>query len=282
MASEQQQDQEYLFALAESELKRLSMQHAWIQKCLDNQLIFAPVNLRKPGLKVLDVGCADGTLLCDLQPQLDPSAQLVGVDNMSSFLPKEPTTTNISYVVHDVCEPFVGADMKDAFDLTHVRLVLPGAGRVGIPAAIKNLIGSLAPGGWLQVQEFDFSDDDDAPRSIKDLQSVVRRFWQAVGIEPGFVHELAALFEEAGLVNVGVKKVVLSVGKKMGDEAACANSIEPFKLTIPSIVGAATAMGVELPNEAVENLAERFEQEMRDEGGSFKAVIVWGQKPVSA
>lgn len=47
-------------AYAKKEIERLQKQHAWIRTCLDNKIVFAPIDLQKPDLKVLDVGCADG------------------------------------------------------------------------------------------------------------------------------------------------------------------------------------------------------------------------------
>lgn len=74
-----------------------------------------------------------------MQKQVAPSAKLVGVDVMPSFLPPS-AGDNITYQVYDVCEPPTG-ELKEAFDLTHVRYVLPGAARVGHQAAVSNLAG---------------------------------------------------------------------------------------------------------------------------------------------
>ena len=45
---------------ANREIERLQKQHAWMRKCLDGKFIFAPIDTKKPDLKVLDIGCADG------------------------------------------------------------------------------------------------------------------------------------------------------------------------------------------------------------------------------
>lgn len=42
------------------EVERLQKQHAWVQRCLNGKIVFAPITLDKEGLKILDVGCADG------------------------------------------------------------------------------------------------------------------------------------------------------------------------------------------------------------------------------
>jgi 2-polyprenyl-3-methyl-5-hydroxy-6-metoxy-1,4-benzoquinol methylase len=59
--SDQTQDPDYLLAEVGDEVVRLQKQHAWIMRCLKDQIVFAPLDLKKEGLKVLDVGCADGT-----------------------------------------------------------------------------------------------------------------------------------------------------------------------------------------------------------------------------
>lgn len=54
------EDQEYLLGQHGREVERLQKQHRWIQSCLKGKIVFAPVELDKSSLRVLDVGCADG------------------------------------------------------------------------------------------------------------------------------------------------------------------------------------------------------------------------------
>ena len=53
-------NKEYLLGDTAKEVERLQKQHAWVKKSMGNKLIFAPVDLSKPDLAILDVGCADG------------------------------------------------------------------------------------------------------------------------------------------------------------------------------------------------------------------------------
>lgn len=55
-----EQDPEYLLGATQREVERLTKQHTWIQTCLKGKIVFAPVDLQNPSLRVLDVGCADG------------------------------------------------------------------------------------------------------------------------------------------------------------------------------------------------------------------------------
>jgi hypothetical protein len=180
-------------------------------------------------------------LLRDLQKQVHPSAQLVGVDIMPSFFPTPETSpsesgNNIRYALQDICKPFT-PDLVSAFDLTHVRYVLVGTASVGIPAAVKNLVTSLAPGGWLQIQELFVADDapGDTP-AMKDFKVVFRTLLEKIGMDVGFAAGLAEVFKEAGLENVECKKVRYPVGKSAGNEEDSGNSILPFKLTVPTMV----------------------------------------------
>jgi hypothetical protein len=177
-----------------------------------------------------------GILLRDLAKQLRASAELVGADVMPSFLPKHETTVNIRYVQQDVCEPFP-SDLQGAFDLTNIRFVLAGAARVGLQTTVNNLASTLAPGGWLQVMELDTVEGLFTP-AMQDLFFIMRALFDKIGMGSNFAPELATVFENAGLINVDVRKIVLPAGKKMGNEKDSLNSIEPFKITIPSLIRA--------------------------------------------
>ncbi|KAM0425918.1 hypothetical protein ACHAPT_008856 [Fusarium lateritium] len=270
-------DPQYLLNKTNREVERLQKQHAWIQRCLNNRIVFAPVDLNKQGLKVLDVGCADGILLRDLQKQVSPSAQLVGVDVMSSFLPPSPQG-NIGYQVYDVCEPPSG-ELSGAFDFTHVRYVLPGSAKVGYQKAVSNLAATLAPGGWLQVQEMDLSyNRPDVGQAGNDVNRVFSGIFDKIGLGARFPSKLGKAFEEAGLINVTVQTVDLPMGKRLGDDKAAQVSWEPFTLTIPSVVETAKSLGADIPDSVYDNLAERFEKEVKEQGSLWKSFIIIGQK----
>lgn len=68
-----------------------------------------------------------------------PSAELVGLDLTSSFLPVS-AEGNIRYGVANVCDA-PAPELVEAFDLTHLRYVLVGCGPVGLDTPIGNLAG---------------------------------------------------------------------------------------------------------------------------------------------
>lgn len=70
---------------------------------------------------------------------MSPTAELVGVDILTTFLPKTPQG-NISFALGDVGEP-PAPERTGVFDLTHVRFLLAWALTAGADKVIKNLAG---------------------------------------------------------------------------------------------------------------------------------------------
>ncbi|KAM0545320.1 hypothetical protein ACHAPJ_011392 [Fusarium lateritium] len=270
-------DPEYILGDATNEVERLQKQHRWIQHCLRGRIVFAPVNLDKEGLGVLDVGCADGTLLRDLQKDVSPSAQLVGADVMKSFFP--PSEGNIRFRVYDVCDP-PGDELREAFDLTHIRYVLSGSSKVGFGQAVKNLAATVTPGGWLQVQEMDLDPNRPvAGPAWRDVNSCIAGIIDGVGVGANYSTLLDKAFEDAGLENISVQKVDLPMGKLLDDEDAARQSWEHWVLVLPSVIQTAKSSNTNLPDSTFDNLYERFEKEAKEQGALFRSVIVTGQKP---
>ncbi|KAK1527041.1 methyltransferase [Colletotrichum costaricense] len=264
----------------QAELTRLQVQHRWIQMCLKDKIVFAPVDTTNGGLRILDMGCADGTLLRDLQKQVPPSAHMVGADVSTIFLPTS-AQGNIRYVTHDVCDPPAG-DLKGQFDLTHVRNVLHSAHRSGIEQAIANLADTLAPGGWLQIMELDISPDQpNQPQSLKDLIHIIGTMFEKQGMDRKYASKIPEAMKIAGLQNVKVERVECGIGKVHGDEAAVKSSIEPFMHTIPLVARNAQMLVPDMDPVIYTSLEERYTKEMTEQGGIFPANVFMAQKPVA-
>jgi hypothetical protein len=58
--AEEAKKQEYFFARLAREIERLKAQHEWFKLRLDGKVVWAPIDLKDPNLKILDVGTANG------------------------------------------------------------------------------------------------------------------------------------------------------------------------------------------------------------------------------
>ncbi|OLN96126.1 hypothetical protein CCHL11_03235 [Colletotrichum chlorophyti] len=260
------------------ELDRLRIQHCWIQTCLNERIAFAPVDLKKPGIKVLDVGCADGTLLRDLRKQVPSSAELVGADLSVEFLPKT-AEGNICYLKQDVCDP-PAAELRSAFDFTHVRNVLHSAQRSGIEKAVANLADTLAPGGWLQVMELNATPDGTKqPQALQDFVRLLGAMIESAGMDSAYAERIPAAFKKAGLQNVTIERVECGIGRVHADEAIAKSSIEPFIRILPMFHRNFQAVAATLPPSVYKDIKERYVKEMTEQGGYSLSYVIYGQKP---
>lgn len=99
---------------------------------------------------------------------------------------------------------------------------------------------TLAPGGWLQIQEMDLSAGrTEDPSAFNEVLQLFEAVFEAGGMGGRFSSKLDESFIKAGLKNVTLQRLEIPAGKRIVDEKLAQLSIEPFKLTIPTVIGAA-------------------------------------------
>jgi 2-polyprenyl-3-methyl-5-hydroxy-6-metoxy-1,4-benzoquinol methylase len=104
-----------------------------------------------PGWNCLEVGAGSGTVAAWMGEQVAPGGRVVATDLDTSRLDELPTET-VSVRAHDVLD---GPVERDAFDLVHCRVVLLHL--LDPLRALRNMVASLRPGGWLVVEDIDFT-----------------------------------------------------------------------------------------------------------------------------
>ncbi|KAJ3105480.1 hypothetical protein HK100_003892, partial [Physocladia obscura] len=106
------------------------------------------------GVKVLDVGCAQGFWLESLNEQY-PNALYYGVDIAQDVLEAATKTKNMKYQFGNVLERLPFPD--NTFDYVHQRLLVFGMPKNQYVAVIRELIRVAKPGAWIELVESDIN-----------------------------------------------------------------------------------------------------------------------------
>lgn len=173
--------------------------------------LFNPVTFRhveslgiSEGWSCWEVGVGGTSVLEWLASRVGTSGRVVATD-IDARWAQHAAGGNVEVRVHDVAEddPPTGP-----FDLVHARLVL-----IHVPKreqALKRMLASLRPGGWLLVEDFDpalqpFASPD-AHGPERELANKVRNGFRALlaqrGADLELGRKLPRLLREGGLVDV--------------------------------------------------------------------------------
>ncbi|KAF7361658.1 Methyltransferase str2 [Mycena venus] len=181
---------EYVLGVSEAEWDRLDAQSNGMDNFLDNKL--CPEDIGQPR-KILEIGAGSGAWAIRAAKQY-PDAEVLAVD--MNPLPARPLPPNLQYQQVNVLEPFPFA--AGSFDVVHTRLVL-----CHLPDGLETLsriIDLVAPGGWLLVDEIDWSEEfsglDRAPGIKGGLTALVMGMKAAKG-SPHFGKTIQAYLESS-------------------------------------------------------------------------------------
>jgi SAM-dependent methyltransferase len=218
----------------------------------------------------LEVGAGAGSVARWLCEQVGPDGRVVATDLDTGFL-ELLAERNLEVRRHDI----VADELEEeAFDLVHARLVLEHLPqRDGV---LGRLVSALRPGGWLVLEDFDWSSLVAGPACTGgDLLArafeALRVVFPAAGAATDYGRCLPLAFRAAGLVDVGAEgRVHVGLG---GTPAAAWWQLVLAKLG-PPIVGTGLLSAAE------------FDDVIRvcdDDGFSFlfpTLVTTWGRRPL--
>ena len=158
-----------------------------------------PVDLSKPGLRILDAATADGTWLRDLQSSIPKSVDhtYIGTDIEPELFPSQ-LPAGMTLLAQDVTKPWP-ADWPKSFDLVHQRLGLAGSSPTPIPDVVTNLIGLVKPGGWIELVELDIDEPQDAGPALREFIRLLREVFTLTGMGGNFASKMRGWLEAVGL-----------------------------------------------------------------------------------
>jgi len=151
-----------------------------------------------PGWRCLEIGPGAGSIMRWLAGKVAPTGHITAVEINPRFLGKGEA--NIDVIKADVRE----VDLEPGqFDLIHGRYVflhIPG-----YQSLLRKVIGWLKPGGWIVLEEADFSAAQPihgAPklcRSVERVNRAIDQMYRDLGIDRTAGLKLPAIVQELGL-----------------------------------------------------------------------------------
>jgi SAM-dependent methyltransferase len=202
------------------------------------------------GWHCIDIGAGTGSLARRLAERVGPSGSVVALDVDTRFL--EPFATERLHVVTaDVtAEPLP----EGRFDLVHARLVLEH-----LPArdeVLRSLAAALRPGGWLLVEDFDWSTAglvDPPSETHARVVAACQALFARHAYDPEYGRRLPRRLSAAGLVDVGSRAEAVQV------RADAERGLPQWDLLVDQLAPGLLALGLV----EAEDL-ERFHALMRD------------------
>jgi SAM-dependent methyltransferase len=147
-----------------------------------------------PGWRCLEAGAGGGSIAAWLADRVGPEGSVLATDL---------DTTHIDQLAGGVLE-VRSHDLRrddlptESFDLVHERSVVSWLGESG---ALERLVGSLAPGGWLLMEDFDWAicgTADGEPVVAKAYEAIISLL-EGVGYDRHFGRTLLQRLERSGL-----------------------------------------------------------------------------------
>jgi len=158
------------------------------------------------GWRCLEVGAGGGSVARWLCERVGDEGYVLATDLETRFL------AALEHGRLEVRRHDIGVDElpESECDLVHTRLVLLHVAERD--RALDRMLCSLKPGGWLLVEEPDFSTfSASAPDAMVEVNDALLAFLGARGAEPNYGRRLVAEFRKRGLRDMGGEGRVLPI-----------------------------------------------------------------------
>jgi SAM-dependent methyltransferase len=220
------------------------------------------------GWSCAELGAGTGSVAELLAARVGDGGRVLALDLDTRFL--EPLAGAVLEVAQTDLrtQPIPGS----GFDLVHARLLLehlPEREEV-----LATMAAAARPGGWVLVEDFDWSTADavDPPSAVHSkVVDAIRTFFRAHGYDAQLGRRLPRLLQAAGLEDVGSDSVAIQV------QADCERGVPQWELLADQLAPGMVAAGL-LDSEDV----DAFHALWHDgETVSFAPLMVsaWGRRP---
>ncbi|ETS83884.1 hypothetical protein PFICI_05760 [Pestalotiopsis fici W106-1] len=259
------------------EQARLEDQHDTIMYSMGGKALYAPIDLTKPGLRILDSACANGRWIKDLQAYSPAPHNYIGTDVVSSLYPNPPPTQT-HFQDQSIKESFPDA-WQGTIDVVHQRLVMAAAAPERTPIdVVKGLAGLLRPGGWLQMVEVSTTPVQGNGTAVNQYIDMLDTLYARLYSTSDHFNRsnlwggLPQDMKNAGLTNVAKEEVLVAYGAAVKDSSVREKSIRTAVAGVPNFLAVLRTMPKALWKDAWEDLPTRLHTELVETGGFVKFI----------
>jgi SAM-dependent methyltransferase len=219
------------------------------------------------GWRCLDVGAGTGSVAELLADRVGDEGRVLAVDLDVRFL--EP----VARPPLEVLRADVRSEsLPGGFDLVHARLVLEHLPERS--SVLRAMVGAARPGGWVLVEDFDWSTAgavDPASELHQKVVGALRAFFAAHGYDAKLGRRLPRMLQGAGLMDVGADTVSIQV------QADRELGVPQWELLVDQLAPGMIAAGL-LEESDVEDFHTLWHN---GDTVSFAPLMVsaWGRKP---
>ncbi|CAG8027220.1 unnamed protein product [Penicillium salamii] len=267
----------------DGEYDRLLTQHELIKTAMHGKLLYSPVDLTTPGLRVLDSATAKGTWPIDLAGSMSPKATLIGTDVAPQhFIPEDQRPKNVQLRTHSIFDTWP-TEFKKSFDVVHQRFVLTVCSDEAGQDAVRKLFACVRPGGWIELHEGNMLQIKEGPEHVAFMRfrDIMVKAWAAIGNQPSPGIYLVPWLEAAGAVDIQQDIQTIEVGAEAKDRAQGEKAIavllhllDGMKIMLSDKPGQPTRA-------QFDELRMQLESELRSVGNTYCYHLAWARKSQS-
>ena len=191
----------YSFPSSSQEYDRLRTQ----ARLYENYVKEIPSDLGiREGMSYLDVGCGPGEGMRVMGEVIGQSGRVTGFDmdpNMGkealSYLRSIGIKSEMRFLTGDITK--VGRISDELYDLVYSRFLIPHLREV--PLILKKMFDCVKPGGWLVIQDRDFSPSSVYPpnSTVEEIITMTIRALEHAGVDTKVGRKLPSYFIDAGI-----------------------------------------------------------------------------------
>ena len=163
------------------------------------------------GWRCLEIGAGAGSMMRWMSEQVGETGQVTAIDRDTRFI-KDCQLNNVEVIEADILQ----IALDKSFDLVHVRHVLV---HLENQALLNKILTLLKPGGWLVIEEADFSANrfitgtPTQQRSVENINKAMQQMFTNQDKDYALGIKLPSLLQQIGFCNLQIENdVPISVG----------------------------------------------------------------------